>query len=50
MTDTKNENNLRIELEDAKIEKSKNEWSCYCSKRTTDKDFMMFLASTIILI
>ena len=50
MQDNKSENDLKIELEEAKIEKFKNEWSCCCSKRTTDKDFMMFLASTIILI
>ena len=48
--DAKSENDLKIELEEAKIEKFKNEWACSCSKRTTDKDFMMFLASTVILI
>ena len=45
-----NEHTLQMELEEAKIEKYKNEWSCCCSSRTTDKDFMMFIASTIILI
>ena len=45
-----NEHTLQMELQEAKIEKFKNEWSCCCSKRTTDKDFMMFLASTVILI
>lgn len=56
MQDTKsetkeiNEHTLQMELQEAKIEKFKNEWSCCCSNRTTDKDFMMFIASTIILI
>ena len=48
--DAKSENDLKIEFEEAKIEIFKNEWACCCSKRTTDKDFMMFLASTVILI